>query len=493
MRSIQTSIRRYFPATYIPPPPKDATFLDLPYHVRRQIYLYAGLVRKCPIDLNSPKSSDQDGEYISGDDEGFHNHQSNTAPYKCLDRNNWLWHLDRDLINDSSESVHGCHCEPLPSQLLFVARRVYNDVVPIIYSQNRFTVSVNHHNRLRPLLRLGSRELSHLALLTVRLDACTCVGTYRQGAREREDRDFYGSHPKCFHPAIHLRTNNWVASEWSNIATRLAQYIQPNNLDLTLVCGNFPCQSSSSAVVGATSALKLRECRVRLGTEKDPTLSGLAESTCLSATDRITASSFPFASLPSELQQNIFYQSDLVYDKTLEWNPIQKVFTTNDWRLSWGQPPCCGTCARHDAVCCCSVQFSAFSSTCTCASASLQKLLVSRKVREQASRAFYTCNDFSIGPCTRERDHPFDGNIYRPAYERTEVLTSFLASMRPADLQLLRRLSFSTIWVHPAAIELLKTSLHTPQLHLTLHINGDSGHNHGDWGAITPYTPEQAA
>lgn len=493
MRFVQTSIREYFPSVYTPPKPVGPTFFHLPYDIRRRIYIEAGLVRECPVDLNSPKVT---SEKCITCVENFGEEHHDVGKYRCPHR---IPLHQYNLFNEEEPPwlnwPNGCTCEPLPCQLLFVSRKVYDEVSTILYSENLFIVSINHSNRLKPLQRLGRRELSCLTSLAVRLDTCRCANLYGVFRHAQDYCDFYREHRNCIRRPKHLQclqTDSRVAPEWRVVARRLAQCLQPGRLHLTLICEKFRDISGLSVLVEVTSRLKLKDCSLRLSVNKEPELSALAQSTSLAATDRATSrsfSSFAFSLLPAELQQNVLFQSDLVIEKAVDWDPCSRVFAT--YSLS-SQEACCGSCAPFKAACCCPNRQSAYSSTCSCVSIPLQKMLVSRRLRDQASCAFYTRNEFNILACRPWWFSPALHSRMPERHAHKQALSSFLSNIQPHAVQQIRRLCFSITSLSRDPLGLLKASLQVSKLHVTLLIDCHSGGDWDDYGRTLPYSPMRA-
>ena len=144
----QRRIDWYFPRQSLTsPPPSGASFLDLPYPLRRRIYLLTGLVRFCPINFN------QEGLNLYKY-RGKHS-LKNACFYKVRK------FYDRDFGKDF---IYSCSCTPLPISLLYVSRIISDEVSSILYSQNKFTISQSDSWGLQPLRNLSSKALKLLKI-----------------------------------------------------------------------------------------------------------------------------------------------------------------------------------------------------------------------------------------------------------------------------------------------------------------------------------------
>lgn len=176
-----------------------APFLELPLVMRQRIYRYTGLVRDCPIDLNSrkpveewcerngidpeeywyreqlmvPWDSDNDSDSESrGDEEGvFNADEVYVARYKCPTRNRAqrlrLLHEARDEDENNDDDAMNLlfyeghdACDQLPIRLLLVCKQVYREVLPLLYGENRSQISLSKWNNLFSLEFLGEVPMS---------------------------------------------------------------------------------------------------------------------------------------------------------------------------------------------------------------------------------------------------------------------------------------------------------------------------------------------
>lgn len=137
----QRRIYQYFPQSR-PSYPSGASFLDLPYPLRRRVYLLAGLVRFCPINLNQ---------------EGLNSYKycgNEILKNSCFYKARLFYGREFGM-----DFIYSCCCAPLPISLLYVCRAISDEVSAILYSENKFTISRSDSWGLWPLCNLSAKAL----------------------------------------------------------------------------------------------------------------------------------------------------------------------------------------------------------------------------------------------------------------------------------------------------------------------------------------------
>jgi hypothetical protein len=112
-------------------------FTDIPLPIRRRIYILAGLVRFCPISLNTEGANK--AEFLSDCWENFDGlaRDSNSfANSRCFYRQKRFWN---QCVVATPEGFD-CVCTPLPNALLHVSKAIYGEVSSILYTENMFRI-----------------------------------------------------------------------------------------------------------------------------------------------------------------------------------------------------------------------------------------------------------------------------------------------------------------------------------------------------------------
>ncbi|CAK7211623.1 hypothetical protein SCUCBS95973_001178 [Sporothrix curviconia] len=452
------------------PEPSSASFLHLPYNVRRRIYILAGLVRFCPINLN------QEGIRA----ERLRTGAKEITGFACF-------YMARRFFGNTfgQEDVPGCECAPLPVDLLYVSHAVSEEVSHILYSENSFTISRSDVWGLRPLRSLSSHAAASLRNLTVRLNNCECVFAFRF----RGVHDIPPCHPLCashrMHDAplsIHASQGKAIVEDWEALLRQWAVHIQPGQLRLDFVCDTANQATAEHMTKLLTAWLpRLRECSVRLRHRPDWTHHLLANETATAllkkqqpALPPANKHSYSYR-LPSEIILRILEFSDLVAPYELEWRP-DGGFTPYD---------CCLACTATMDCCTCRRFHAASSTTCTCWTPPTALFLVSRRVHDLAMDVFYGRNRFLVMP----RGCRMDGANRRAAgLPRQSLLEPFLARIPERAHSRIRFLGlvipkFATAAVLPASddkrtlawthtLRLIRQRLVVSQLQLSIYMGG---------------------
>lgn len=378
----QVTLHHYFESTHRPQiPTSTLSFLDLPYDVRHRVYVLAKLVRYCAIDLNSDPAigeKDRTGYLGRSDREDY----DDVGAFKCFTRNKVYW--------DSGEASD-CGCSPLPYRLLYVSRAVSEEVLSILYSENKFRICRSNPRGLLRLRNLGPRALASLTSLSVSLNGCPCnVEHCIRGTRHRCHACTYYPPRDCDKPLGRIsRYDRSVISEWSGLASRIATHISPSKLSLVLICDSADYETAVEVVQPLKVMPMLKECLIRLDQRFNPELRRLVEVTIAQVTGRsmdYLKSIFRFTDLPEEIRQQILGHTDLVAPESLHWYPEPGLVTHSY----------CARCTEAWDPACCPFTYAVFTDRCRCWRMPKEKFLVSRKMREDATRIFYSRNHFVI-------------------------------------------------------------------------------------------------
>ncbi|QRD90735.1 hypothetical protein F9C07_2159526 [Aspergillus flavus] len=382
----QRRIDAYFSYASIPdtsPTSSGTSFLDLPYPLRRYIYILSGLVRFCPINLNR---SELDGP------------KCQVRPYRNYGCFYKVRRFDgRYILGGDEDWLTRCSCPPLPISLLYVSRIISDEVSSILYSENKFTISRSGSWGLRPLRRLTRHAIHSLRSLTVILNSCSCIFAYGRTTIPV----MFPCHPLCRSHGLHdkplgsvARQDRVTRQEWQVILQILADNVQPRLLRLSFICDTRDLQTARDIAESLGCLPLLRDCSIRLGQNLDWSTYLLARSICLQLTGKTPHSTgHPTTPhLPDEVLEHILSFTELVAPFQLEWCPVRGLAPFD----------CCKTCTDSLEGCCCSLYYAAYATGCTCWRLPLSLFLVNKRMHRIATSIFYSKNTFFIATIHRK-------------------------------------------------------------------------------------------
>jgi len=452
-------------------------YTDLPFSIRRKIYITAGLTRVCPISLNTEGGNK--AEYLQECKEwclestpqvrDLNMQASMRCSYRCKRFSNQAINISPDGFN--------CMCVRVPHTLLRISRAIHKEVLSILYSENKFRIARNNYGGLSPLLTLSSTALHSMTSLTIRLNSCSCI----PGHQCPDQRSFEKQCPECHDTcdwggdiAFSIAQPNSAAliSEWKQVSERLALFIKPGKLKLNVVCDTLDYVTAKQITDPLLKLPRLAECYIRLGQAPDHTLRSLAHETVYQLTGQAIHNPnqvFNFSALPIELQIHVLGYTDLISPVKLGWN---------NRGLEW--PSCCLRCTDALEACCCFGLHAAYSSLSShssdCWTLPSALFLVSKTVRNQSMEIFFSQNIFQTRPDalkSLDSQHTLD----------------FLRALPSLALQHLRMLEFIFKGLHDypfgpltefdrnwnATIEFISKSLNLPELCLRIEDHGANG------------------
>lgn len=370
-------------------PPSELKFFDLPYNIRRQIYLLVDLVRDCPIDLNSLKTNNEEAEDAL--DPKPENSPHEPINY-CFDRKYFCYQRHSDHYRSDCDE-----CEPLSLHLLYVSRAFNAEASHIMYSQNSFKVLHGKPGGFSRLLRLGPQSLAALTSLSVRLNICwSCSG------RKAPDCSCSKCNPLCNcltgdKPLGQVsRHDKSVISDWKILCKRLALHIPAFQLRLSLICYTNDYETARSIIQPMMELPFLEACSIRISKESDLHLHHLAETAALQLTGR-SKPVFRFTDLPGELQVRILEYTDLIAPFDLQWCP-QSGYSCYCCYYTSRVTNACLVCREVRLYSFSDLKQDSFASQCGCWTFPSALFLVSHRIREDAIRIFYSRNHFFALP-----------------------------------------------------------------------------------------------
>jgi hypothetical protein len=249
---VQRTLYEYFRSQRSREAPGKVTFLHLPFNVRRDIYLLAGLPSNSTIYLNYMCSSNE--HCIQDYDPHYPEHwpiEDEIAP-----RSESLSHflhgylpwpgirLDRHCacldVRHSANWYNGCRCEPLPYQLLYVSNIIADEVSSIFYSENHFSVFRDCLGGLPGLHSLPQGALAKMTSLSICLNFVNGDGYGREFGPESWGQYCHAvcsasKRERLFHNST---CHDEVSSikEWQELCRLLKVNVQPNQLNVSFIC-----------------------------------------------------------------------------------------------------------------------------------------------------------------------------------------------------------------------------------------------------------------
>lgn len=457
------------------------SFLSLPYAVRHRIYILAGLVRFCPINMNQEGPRARFYRHATYPTLEISEPYLELPPFACL----FEMRMSHGSL-DRSGVAPTCICPPLPVALLYLCREISAEVSTILYSENSFIVSRSDEWGFKPLRQLSALILRNLRTLTIRMNRCDCIygdnmygGVFKFFRSMQGQCGFYSCHPDCqeyaFHDRlIHYQTRQHVSVllELQNLILKLGTECQLELLQLDLVCDVQDLITAQHVAKLLSPLQSLATCSIRLNQNRQWNVSLFSRELVYSLTSTTTREKkLPTRSyrLPTEIIRNILEYSELIAPFDLEWCQ-KRGLTPFD---------CCTTCTSTLDFCACSPRHSAYSQTCTCWKFPLHMFLVSHQVYKIAQEVFYARNHFVLIPTT--------GRLWNLGFRQAALPAAIemLHSLPPSALPLIRSLGIAILLPGPsdygeqqilfstwgAIVEILVTRLDTSKLNLTLFLD----------------------
>ncbi|VUC38050.1 unnamed protein product [Clonostachys rosea] len=392
------------------------SFLSLPYHVRKRIYVFADLVRDCPISIVLPAL-----ETISpttSSPPGFPPAPPGVPPPNALGPNLGAECRFRMLQRGQDRSVFAsyaeCICPEIPRQLLRISKALHTEISEIIYGENKFVIRAQKVEDLGVFNIISDAAVSQLRWLMIRLNSWPC---YRGHSSLMPVAP-----PRCKTCSASIDTadpelidgqaqSKAMIQGWASLCNRLASCVPPGRLELEFVCDVGDMRSAEQIIKPLDSLPRLKKCAIRLGRRRNHGLETLARSTSLRLTAQynhhaeLGSSHFPFFRLPQEIRRHILALTDLDPSnvngehrhsftiKVGKWDPSNDCYSVVPKRI------CCHHCSFTKRDCSCTSDYASYSPGCQCRVLPLNLFLVSRQMYAEAADVLYTANIFTfVGP-----------------------------------------------------------------------------------------------
>lgn len=385
------------------------SFLDLPLSIRFRIYNFAGLANNQVIPLDRR-----------------HRVEEQSAP---------VW--------EDSDRTLNLHLADLTifSTLILICRTTHDEVSHRFYSTNTFIA-----HDLQTLGRLGP---SYLALLTsLKLIPCLTktVNTRKECSCMPlgfvDDDTIFG---------LVSPSDQSTISEWNSIISKIAPHVTGDQLDLSIVCHVYNEDAAKAVVEPLRHFPVLSSCHIRLGplNRRNYAIQMIAMEAAKQAMDQINIAvqPFRFLDLPSEIRLLVYGYTDLISPlNKVQWDPDHGYTLDASFCIpnctppydnchpsihrdcgspnapichcrhgssSWhGRMPYCWTCTHYACqfitcntrpangtdlgLSCCGAKSSAYSTACHCWKPPVALFGISRAIREETQRVFFSQNEFEI-------------------------------------------------------------------------------------------------
>ncbi|KAL3471444.1 hypothetical protein BJX99DRAFT_263287 [Aspergillus californicus] len=323
--------------------------LQLPYHIRCQIYCNAGLISS---DSVHPSNDVRPGEWSSREQKLTpHRHSS------------------------------------LPNQLFYVSRSVSEDARRVFFSENRFKYTHNKGRGLQMLFNLGPLACASLRSVFIRLEHRGC--NLGSSGCHCKDTDF-AEKDRLFRTAGNLDT-------WNRICTLLGSHITTDDqLSLYVICGATRKATAAAFLNTLDKLPRLKDLSIQLGSHRNIELLDMIQETIRRKTQLSspTQAPFPLLKLPLELQIQVLEHTNLTASLPLRRKPSHHRFVPED--CYWGA---CNNIADSEQPWSgnwCSATESAISTVYPCLHLSDMRFIGNRHLRDLALQIYYSTNTFTV-------------------------------------------------------------------------------------------------
>lgn len=430
----QTRITRYYARTWERHP--GPNFLDFPVDIRERIYTLVGIPQGCRFEMNGFQ---QDGgyvaaEYYDSDDSNANDRESHvslgvpTAKPKYRAAGGSVGNLEHFFL-DVEEPCQ----QRLPFELFYVSRQVSREASRLFYSRNSFAIflPLDYFASTKSILhRFRAETLAAMTCLTVRVNSeshCTS-----------SEKGIYCSCSvrgcKCWDHWAAYRSNVIGGCStfplWDPLIVLLKRHIMPHRLKLAVIFDTDKLELARKISDPILELPPLKHCAIRfcprsLQVPSLPLhdLRALAETTAQLATRGWTVNQNSVLSqempptahvattewrkklnsiVPREIPHELFFRileyTDLVSQNPLEWTlgagfntfrPDSRVENTCPTCLSVVESSCDPETLRLKG----GVGYS-----CDCWKFPIDIFLLSRDIRQEALRIFFSKNHFLLLP-----------------------------------------------------------------------------------------------
>ena len=392
--------------------------LDLPISVRLCIYLFSGLVRPCPISLCT------EGKMISPRKNLILVGQSRRRPYQCIYKMKGSGERRRHSKKDID-----CYCLELPVALLRVCRAICLETLPLLYGKNKFKVLGHTSSDLRILRTLSSVAIASMTSLLVRLNCSPCPLGHNEISLLGHCTLCKGTLTLSDAPLTNTtRAGQEILTEWRAVCAHLAETVLPGQLNLTVICDTNEAEVAAEVMELTRKLPRLKKCTIRLSQSRDSTLTSLARQTVqVTMRAKVPASAFPFNKLPKELRLCVLNFTHLTPEGSYASRFQNVGIKDNKLCMSpsgtFHRRKCCYKCNDTRDNCCCPTTHASVSASCRCRLIPFELFLVSKLMKQEAEKMFYSSNCF----------------VFQQDHSRT---LEFLSRMRPEILRSIRHVRF---------------------------------------------------
>ena len=422
-------------------------FADLPFRVRRYIYLAADVVRFCPIDMNFERARIEYRRQYRGHMEIGHGHI-------VMDRTLGSTYYPETPVECYSPGIRSfngkrrrnygpaidCYCPNIPTALFLISHAISDEVLSIFYAENRFTICRRGEFGLGPIAMLSDLAWRSLTSISVRMSSCSSIYAHECPPLELQVSEI---HCSCRDTPAGCRTRlgKSMITEWSTIVEKLLALSLPSMLTLSLTFDVRNVETAHLVVKPLANLHSLKNCSIRLGSDVNKELRTIAHDAMSGLVNQEPAASLSQQQtyLPDEILTRVLFYSGLVVPYDLRVCADGRLLTE----------ACCRRCTPSLQDCACARAHAASSSTCVCWQFPTSLFLVNHKFREMAYAIFYQYNHFRILPEWKSSSINLGYRPGCPKWEASADISTFLTKLPSPALKHLRHLH----WMITPSIE----------------------------------------
>lgn len=372
---------------------KSSTLLLLPINIRIEIYQYCGLIRPCPIDLNTEPIRQR-----------WSAHDLATRHISCFKVHHCQYLEMRSTTGRSFDTDLPpgleCFCPSIPHQLLRVSRAMHLEAETVLYGMNQFKVSRHlPGDNLEVLRALNPRVWALLTSLHISLWEVPpfIFGALKQDLFETID--------------IQDMAGRQTLQKWVAVSRDILSYVPAHQLRFSLSCNVKDIETAREVVAPLDGLPHMSEVSICLAADPEKReIKEVAREAISRLTQKETqeepknaasrSSSLSWTSLPKELRLDILSRTDLVDDFLLAmpqyYSNRRQGFEIAAGDLLPREMRCCYNCTPTLSTCACAPIHAAFATSCTCATVPAAVFCVSKDMNNEATVMFFSRNRFIL-------------------------------------------------------------------------------------------------
>ncbi|KAF2673181.1 hypothetical protein BT63DRAFT_421349 [Microthyrium microscopicum] len=383
------------------------TFLDLPYKVRKAIYIHAAVIC-CTVSLNGQPDAIESGLPIK-----------ESGGFKYVDRANLRFESSvlGPCVRRGVDMKSDCKLDLDTVRSLFHSgRTVSSEAMKIFYSRNKFVVHRCAYNGLKALSRLSPSSLSCLSSVQIELNTslmthgwmnehtlkhrdtfCTCFCNEPVASQNIYQHCICGNSDAALR--ISTARGKRVLVEFEDLVSTIGPFLKTKNLTLGIICDSEDVATAEAFSEAISRFPRPKDCSIRFSTRSDENIRNVARKTI----DKIMGHQpVDLSKLPMELRWKVFENMGLIAPKDVEWKAtgLRPGFNLHLDYFQNGH--------NCKAVKGWNRSRTAFATSCQCWSFPVELFLLNRQFHQAAICMFYRENHFIILPnCGYTLPHNF--------------------------------------------------------------------------------------